>query len=202
MSSQTPSGKPARTANAARTTSETDITLSLNIDGSGNSRINSGIAFFDHMLANFCKHARIDLELTCKGDVEVDDHHSVEDIALVLGAALRDALGSKEGIERYGWSMIPMDEALARCAIDLGGRSYCVFNASFNRPVVNGFATEMAEHFFISLSRSMQANIHIAILEGTNTHHKLEAIFKSFAYALRMAVRITGTTVPSTKGVI
>ncbi|TNJ36004.1 imidazoleglycerol-phosphate dehydratase HisB [Prosthecochloris vibrioformis] len=202
MSSQTPSGAPERTANAARTTSETDITLTLNIDGSGNSRIDSGIAFFDHMLTNFCKHARIDLELTCKGDVEVDDHHSVEDIALVLGSALRDALGSKKGIERYGWSMIPMDETLARCAIDLGGRSYCVFNAAFNRPVVNGFATEMAEHFFVSLSRGMQANIHIAILEGTNTHHKLEAIFKSFAYALRMAVRITGTTVPSTKGVM
>ncbi|MBO8092060.1 MAG: imidazoleglycerol-phosphate dehydratase HisB [Prosthecochloris sp.] len=200
MTSHTPD-RP-RTARVERKTAETDIVLELNLDGTGSHDIDSGVVFLDHMLANFSRHSRIDLALTCKGDVEVDDHHSVEDIALVLGSALLEALGDKSGIERYGWSMIPMDEVLARCALDLGGRSYTVFKAEFNRPDVNGFATEMVEHFFLSLSRTLQANIHLAIVEGSNTHHKIEGLFKAFAYALRQAVSVSGSGIVSTKGVL
>lgn len=192
----------SRSASVSRKTSETDISIDLNLDGTGTHSISSGVVFLDHMLANFSKHAQIDITLTCKGDTDVDDHHSVEDIALVLGSALLQALGDKKGIKRYGWSMIPMDEALARCALDIGGRSYSVFNATFDRNAVNGFATEMVEHFFLSLSRTLHANIHISILEGQNTHHKIEAIFKAFAYALKDAISISGTGIPSTKGVI
>ncbi len=194
--------RPSRKAGIHRKTNETDISIELNLDGTGIHSISSGVVFLDHMIANFSKHSQIDIMLTCKGDTDVDDHHSVEDIAIVLGGAILEALGSKEGIKRYGWSLIPMDEALARCAIDLGGRSYCVFDAAFNRATVNGFATEMVEHFFVSLSRTLHANIHLAVLEGRNTHHKIEAIFKAFAYALKDAVSITGTGIPSTKGVI
>jgi len=152
------------------------------------------------MLTNFSRHSGLDLSIECKGDLDVDDHHTIEDIAIVLGKAITDALGDKQGIQRYGWSIIPMDEALARCALDLGGRSYCVFNAEFNRPVIQGFSTEMVKHFFVSLAESMKANIHLSILEGENTHHKIEALFKSFAYALKAAVAVTGSGIPSTKG--
>jgi len=164
------------------------------------SSVNSGVVFLDHMLTNFSKHSGFDLALECHGDLEVDDHHTVEDVALVLGSAIAEALGEKRGIQRYGWALIPMDEALARCALDLGGRSYCVFSAEFNRPVIQGFSTEMVEHFFLSLSGTLKANIHLSILEGENTHHKIEALFKSFAYAMKAAVAITGTEIPSTKG--
>jgi imidazoleglycerol-phosphate dehydratase len=152
------------------------------------------------MLTNFSKHSGFDLSLTCKGDIEVDDHHTIEDIAIVLGNAITDALGDKRGIARYGWSIIPMDEALARCAVDLGGRSFCIFDAKFKRAVIRGFSTEMVKHFFVSLSESMKANIHLSILEGENTHHKIEALFKSFAYAMKAAVAVTGSEIPSTKG--
>ena len=189
-----------RSAQVQRKTSETDIQLELKLDGSGRHSVDSGVIFLDHMLANFSKHSGIDLFLSCKGDTEVDDHHSVEDIGLVMGTAILEALGDKKGIQRYGWAMIPMDEALARCALDLGGRSFCVFNCSFNRPDINGFSTEMVEHFFLSLSRTLQANIHLEVLEGSNTHHKIEALFKAFAYALKQAVSITGSSIPSTKG--
>ena len=193
--------KPAlRTVTVTRTTKETDITVTLSLDGTGVSSINSGVVFFDHMLTNFTKHSGFDLSLACKGDLDVDDHHTVEDIAIVLGKAITDALGDKRGIQRYGWSIIPMDEALARCAVDLGGRSFCVFNAKFKRAVIRGFSTEMVKHFFVSLSESMKANIHLSILEGENTHHKIEALFKSFAYAMKAAVAVTGSGIPSTKG--
>jgi imidazoleglycerol-phosphate dehydratase len=189
-----------RTVTVTRTTKETDITITLSLDGTGRSSINSGVVFFDHMLTNFSRHSGFDLTLECKGDLDVDDHHTVEDIAIVLGKAFTDALGDKRGIQRYGWSIIPMDEALARCAVDLGGRSYCVFNAKFKRAVIQGFATEMVKHFFVSLSESMKANIHLSILEGENTHHKIEALFKSFAYAMKAAAAVTGTGIVSTKG--
>jgi imidazoleglycerol-phosphate dehydratase/histidinol-phosphatase len=192
----------ARRATASRTTHETDITATVTLDGTGKSSINSGVVFLDHMLTNFCKHSGFDLVLECRGDLDVDDHHSVEDIALVLGSTIAEALGDKRGIQRYGWAIIPMDEALARCALDLGGRSWCVFKADFNRPVIQGFSTEMVEHFFISLSGTLKANIHLSILEGENTHHKIEALFKSFAYAMKAAVAVTGTEIPSTKGQI
>ena len=189
-----------RSATVTRTTKETDITATVTLDGTGSSSINSGVVFLDHMLISFSRHSGFDLTLHCAGDLDVDDHHSVEDIALVLGTAIREALGDKKGIERYGWAIIPMDEALARCAVDLGGRSYSVFNAVFSRPVIQGFSTEMVEHFFLSLAGTLKANIHLAILEGQNTHHKIEALFKAFAYAMKKAVAVTGTEIPSTKG--
>jgi len=192
----------SRRATVTRTTKETDITATIDLDGSGTGNISSGVVFLDHMLTNFSRHSGIDITLDCKGDTDVDDHHSVEDIALVLGSAFLQALGSKTGIQRYGWAMIPMDETLARCAVDLGGRSYCVFSAEFKRPAILGFSTEMVEHFFLSLSRTMQANIHLAIMEGKNTHHMIEAMFKAFAYAMKMAVAITGKELPSTKGTL
>jgi imidazoleglycerol-phosphate dehydratase len=191
-----------RTATQARKTRETDITVTVNLDGTGESSINSGVVFLDHMLTNFSKHSRIDITLACRGDIDVDDHHTVEDCALVLGSAIAGALGSKQGINRYGWALIPMDEALAQCAVDLGGRSYCVLKAKFNRPVIQGFSTEMVEHFFVSLAGSMHANIHLGILEGQNTHHKIEALFKAFAYAMKQAVQAGGIGLPSTKGML
>jgi imidazoleglycerol-phosphate dehydratase len=191
-----------RTASKTRKTGETDITVSVDLDGQGKASVNSGVVFLDHMLTSFSKHSGIDLQLACRGDLDVDDHHTVEDVALVLGSAFAAALGEKKGIRRYGWAIIPMDEALAQCAVDLGGRSYCVFRAEFRRPVIQGFSTEMVEHFFVSLSRTMNANIHLAVLEGQNTHHKIEALFKSFAYAMKHAVRKEGEEVPSTKGTI
>ena len=189
-----------RTVTVTRTTKETEINATLSLDGTGISSIKSGVVFFDHMLTNFSRHSGFDLAIECKGDLDVDDHHSVEDIAIVLGKAIADALGDKRGIQRYGWSIIPMDEALARCAVDLGGRSYCVFNATFKRAVIQGFSTEMVKHFFVSLSESMKANIHLSILDGENTHHKIEALFKSFAYAMKAAVAVTGSGIASTKG--
>jgi imidazoleglycerol-phosphate dehydratase len=192
----------ARSATVNRTTKETDISATVTLDGTGKSSVSSGVVFLDHMLTNFSKHSGFDLSVQCSGDLDVDDHHTVEDIAIVLGSAIIKALGDKRGIQRYGWAIIPMDEALARCALDLGGRSYCVFHGEFSRPVIQGFSTEMVEHFFISLSESLKANIHLSILDGQNTHHKIEALFKSFAYAMKAAVTITGSAIPSTKGTI
>ncbi len=189
-----------RTATVSRTTAETLITVTVTLDGKGKSSVNSGVVFLDHMLTNFSKHSGIDLSVECRGDLEVDDHHTVEDIAIVIGIAINEALGNKRGIQRYGWAIIPMDEALARCALDLGGRSYCAVKAEFKRPVIQGFSTEMVEHFFLSLSGTMKANIHLSILEGENTHHKIEALFKSFAYAMKAAIAVTGDEIPSTKG--
>jgi imidazoleglycerol phosphate dehydratase HisB len=191
-----------RIASHSRKTAETDISATVNLDGSGASSIETGVVFLDHMLTSFSRHSGIDVQLRCSGDLEVDDHHTVEDVALVLGKAIVDALGDKKGIGRYGWAIIPMDEALAQCSIDLGGRSYCVFKAEFQRPVIQGLSTEMVEHFFVSLSRTMNANLHLAVLEGRNTHHMIEALFKSLAYAMKQAVKIEGAEIKSTKGVI
>ncbi|TNJ38429.1 imidazoleglycerol-phosphate dehydratase HisB [Chlorobaculum thiosulfatiphilum] len=191
-----------RIASHSRKTAETDISATVNLDGSGASSIKTGVVFLDHMLTSFSRHSGIDVQLRCSGDLEVDDHHTVEDVALVLGKAIVDALGDKKGIGRYGWAIIPMDEALAQCSIDLGGRSYCVFKAEFQRPVIQGLSTEMVEHFFVSLSRTMNANLHLAVLEGRNTHHMIEALFKSLAYAMKQAVKIEGAEIKSTKGVI
>ncbi len=191
-----------RIASHSRKTAETDISATINLDGSGASSIETGVVFLDHMLTSFSRHSGIDVQLRCTGDLEVDDHHTVEDVALVLGKAIVEALGDKKGIGRYGWAIIPMDEALAQCSIDLGGRSYCVFRAEFQRPVIQGLSTEMVEHFFVSLSRTMNANLHLAVLEGRNTHHMIEALFKSLAYAMKQAVKIDGAEIKSTKGVI
>jgi imidazoleglycerol phosphate dehydratase HisB len=196
------SAERRRMASRTRKTAETEITASVDLDGTGSSSISTGVIFLDHMLTSFSRHSGIDMTIDCQGDLDVDDHHSVEDVALVLGSAIADALGDKKGIGRYGWAIIPMDEALAQCSIDLGGRSYCVFRAEFGRPVIQGLSTEMVEHFFLSLSRTMQANLHLSVLEGKNTHHMIEALFKSLAYAMKLAVKVEGEGIRSTKGVI
>lgn len=191
-----------RRAAVHRKTKETDIALTLHLDGDGTYRIETGIHFLNHMLELFSKHARIDLTLTCAGDTHIDDHHTIEDVAIALGAALREALGDKKGIARYGNAYIPMDETLARCVVDLSGRSYLVFNAKFSRARISDLSTEMVEHFFLSLAESLKANVHLEVLYGKNTHHKIEALFKAFAVAMRSAVAVTSTEIASTKGVI
>ena len=194
----------ARSATVHRRTKETDVRVKLNLDGRGGARIDTGLPFFDHMLESFARHGSFDLEVTCKGDLEIDDHHSVEDVALTLGQALREALGDKAGINRYGEAIVPMDEALCRAVIDLSGRFYLVYEVETRRQRIGNFSVELAEHFWRSLAETAKFNLHIDCLRGRNTHHILEGVFKSAARALRGAVardpRIQG--VPSTKGVL
>lgn len=194
--------KVARKTSLNRETKETKISCSLNLDGKGKYVISTGIKFLDHMLKLFSKHSLIDIELKAKGDVDTDDHHTIEDVAIVLGKCIDKALADKSGINRYGAAFVPMDESLARCVIDLSGRGCCVYNAEFSRAKINDLSTEMIEHFFKSVADNLKANVHIDLLRGRNNHHRCEAIFKSFALALREAVainpRIPG--VQSTKG--
>jgi len=192
----------ARKAYLNRDTKETKISCSMNLDGKGKYEVSTGIKFFDHMLELFSKHSLIDIELKAKGDTHIDDHHTIEDVAIVLGKCIEKALHDKSGINRYGTAFVPMDESLARCVLDLSGRGYCVYNAEFSRAKINDLSTEMIEHFFKSISENLKANVHIDLLYGRNNHHRSEALFKSFALALREAVainpRISG--VQSTKG--
>jgi len=194
----------ARSASINRRTKETDVRVELNLDGSGRARIDTGLPFLDHMLELFARHGLFDLEIVCKGDLEIDDHHSVEDIALTLGQALREALGDKAGINRYGEAIVPMDEALCRSVIDLSGRFYLVYEAQTKRQKIGNFSVELAEHFWRSFAETAKFNLHIDCLRGRNTHHILEGTFKATARALKQAVardpRIQG--VPSTKGVL
>src|SRR5438034_11400861 len=191
-----------RAAQIHRKTKETDIRVSLTLDGRGMARISTGVPFLDHMLELFAKHGLFDLEVTCKGDLLIDDHHSVEDIAICLGEAFQSALGDKAGISRYGESVVPMDEALCRAVIDLSGRFYLVYEVKTRRQQIGNFSVELAEHFWRSFAETAKFNLHIDCLRGRNTHHILEATFKATARALRQAVerhtRITG--VLSTKG--
>jgi len=193
-----------RTSEKHRKTKETDVRISLDLDGSGISKIATGISFLDHMLSLFAKHGLFDLEVECKGDLEIDDHHSVEDTAIVLGEAFREALGDKAGISRYGAALVPMDEALCRSVVDLSGRFYLVYEAETKRQTIGNFSVEMAEHFWRSFAESLRCNLHIDCLRGRNTHHILEGTFKATARALRQAVeidpRIRG--VQSTKGTL
>src|SRR5438876_10522253 len=193
-----------RAAQIRRKTKETDIRVSLTLDGRGMARISTGVPFLDHMLELFAKHGLFNLEVTCKGDLEIDDHHSVEDIALTLGQALTEALGDKRGIKRYGEAIVPMDEALCRSVIDLSGRFYLVYEVQTRRGKIGNFSDELAEHFWRSVAETAKFNLHIDYLRGRNTHHILEGTFKATARALRRAVerdaRIVG--VLSTKGVI
>ena len=193
-----------RTSTIHRKTKETDIRVSLNLDGSGKSSIATGLAFLDHMLELFAKHGLFDLNINCKGDLEIDDHHSVEDIAITLGQALVEALGSKSGINRYGEAIVPMDEALCRTVIDLSGRFYLVYEVPTKRQKIGNFSVELAEHFWRSFAETAKFNLHIDCLRGRNTHHILEGTFKASARALRQAVernsRASG--VPSTKGLL
>ena len=173
-----------------RKTAETDISLHLNLDGTGCSEISSGVGFLDHMLILFAKHGRFDLTLTCHGDTWVDDHHSVEDIGIALGSAFKEALGNKAGITRYGSCILPMDEALILTAVDLSGRSVLRFQLEIPTQKVGTFDTELVEEFFIAFSRTAGANIHIRQLDGTNSHHIIEGTFKSIARSLRDAVQM------------
>jgi len=191
-----------RTGEVRRHTKETDVRVRLNLDGSGKSQISTGLPFLDHMLDLFARHGLFDLDVSCQGDLEIDDHHSVEDIAITLGQALVQALGDKAGIKRYGEATVPMDEALCRSVIDLSGRFYLVYEVVTRRQRIGNFSVELAEHFWRSLAETAKFNLHIDCLRGRNTHHILEGTFKATTRALRQAVerdpRITG--VLSTKG--
>jgi imidazoleglycerol-phosphate dehydratase len=191
-----------QSATIQRKTKETNISVSLRVDGSGKYSVSTGIGFLDHMVELFARHGMFDIQLKCKGDLHVDDHHTTEDVAIALGHAFNKALKDRAGITRYGSSYVPMDESLARCVVDLGGRSALVFKAEFNRKNVGDLSTEMIRHFFQSFAENIKANIHVEVLYGSNTHHKIEAMFKSLARALRIAcekdVRVKG--VLSTKG--
>lgn len=191
-----------RTATVTRTTSETDISVQVNLDGTGKADIHTGIGFFDHMLEQIARHGLIDLTIHCKGDLHVDEHHTIEDVAIALGDAIREALGDKRGIERYGFCL-PMDDCLCTVALDFGGRSWLVFDAEFHRERIGDMPTEMFPHFFKSLSDAARINLHISA-SGQNEHHKIEGIFKALARSLRMALRrdIDHFQLPSTKGVL
>lgn len=192
----------ARSTTVERITKETDIHMILNLDGKGNSDIQTGIGFFDHMLEGFAKHGFFDLKVRIKGDLCVDGHHTVEDCGIVLGQAIKEALGDKKGIKRFGSFLLPMDDALALCAVDLCGRPYFAFDCAFTSPKVGELETELVREFFYAVSYSAGMNLHLKLLSGENNHHMIEAMFKAFAKALSEAVtkddRISG--VLSTKG--
>ncbi|GGC98794.1 imidazoleglycerol-phosphate dehydratase HisB [Enterococcus wangshanyuanii] len=193
-----------RTAALNRSTAETKIELSLNLDQQEPVNIQTGVGFFDHMLTLFARHSRISLEVNVNGDLEVDSHHTVEDVGIVLGQCIKDALGDKRGINRYGTSFVPMDETLGMASLDLSGRSFLVFDADFDNPKLGAFDTELTEEFFQALAFNTQMNLHLKILHGKNTHHKIEALFKATGRALREAItenpEIQG--VNSTKGIL
>jgi len=193
----------SRIAKVRRATSETSIDLSINLDGKGDYEIQTGIGFFDHMLSHVAKHGGIDVSLTAAGDLHVDEHHLVEDVGICFGRALAEALGEKQGIQRFGAAFVPMDEALARTVVDLSGRSYLAFAAQFSRESINGFSLELVQDFFQAVANEGGMNIHIVLLYGRNAHHQVEAVFKSFGRALGAAIRkAEGGGIPSTKGVL
>lgn len=192
----------SRSASITRKTNETDIFISLNLDGTGKSKIETGLPFFDHMLDQIARHGQMDLEINVKGDLEVDEHHTIEDTAIALGEVFASALGNKLGIERYGFCL-PMDDCLAQVAIDFGGRNWLVWEADFKREMIGQLPTEMFFHFFKSFTDGAKANLNIKA-EGTNEHHKIEAIFKAFAKAIKVAVKrdVEKMILPSTKGML
>lgn len=194
----------SRKAEIKRVTKETDIRIALDLDGEGKSAINTGVPFLDHMLEQFSRHGLFDLEVTCKGDLHIDDHHSVEDIAICLGQAFAEALGDKKGIVRYGVAYAPMDETLARAVVDLSERYYLVYKVQNTRDKVGTFSVELAEHFWHSFAEHCKCNLHIEVFYGRNQHHIIEAVFKSAARSLSQAVRIDERIkgVMSTKGTI
>ena len=188
-----------------RNTAETKITLSLSLDGAGKSNINTGCGFLDHMLTLFASHGRFDLSVECKGDVEVDYHHSVEDIGICLGKAFAEAVGNCKGIKRYGNMMLPMDESLVLCALDVSGRAYLAYGLDIKAEKIGDFDTELIEEFFLAFVRNANITLHVKQLDGRNAHHIAEAAFKAFARALRQAVEIdekAQNEIPSTKGVL
>ncbi|MBR2764600.1 MAG: imidazoleglycerol-phosphate dehydratase HisB [Blautia sp.] len=192
----------SRTAVVTRNTNETQIRMSLELDGQGRHDIRTGIGFFDHMLSGFSRHSLFDLSVDVKGDLEVDDHHTVEDTGIVLGSAIREAVGDKKGIRRYGSCILPMDETLVLCAVDLSGRPYLSWDAQFDREMLGTMSTEMFHEFFYAVSYSAMMNLHIKVLTPGNSHHMAEAMFKAFAKALDAAVSVDPRIVDvlSTKG--
>lgn len=194
----------SRIGKCTRNTSETQINVEINLDGTGKSDINTGIGFFDHMLISFAKHGLFDLDINVKGDLEVDCHHTIEDTGIAIGYALKDALGEKKSIKRYGHTILPMDECLTLCALDLSGRPYLVFNAEFTTDRVGEFDTEMVKEFFHAVTYASGMNLHIKILESGNNHHMIEGIFKAFSKALDQATIVDEriTDVLSTKGTL
>lgn len=192
----------ARTADYVRKTKETDISLHLNLDGTGSSSIHTGIGFFDHMLDGFARHGLFDLKVNVAGDLAVDCHHTIEDTGIVLGNAIKEAIGDKKGIRRYGSCILPMDETLVLCAVDLSGRPYLVFDGEFTTDRVGYMDTEMVKEFFYAISYTAGMNLHIRVLSGGNNHHMIEAMFKAFAKALDQATVIDPriTDILSTKG--
>ena len=194
-----------RTGSVKRVTKETDITITIDLDGTGQAEISTGIGFFDHMLNSFARHGLFDLRVEAKGDLEVDAHHTVEDVGIALGTAVSEALGEKRGIRRYGSCILPHDEALVLCAVDLSGRPFFVSDARFETPMVGEFPTEMVYDFFYAVSYSAMMNLHFREFSGTNAHHVIEAMFKSFAKALDAAVMIDermNGELPTTKGAL
>ncbi|MBN2136303.1 MAG: imidazoleglycerol-phosphate dehydratase HisB [Sedimentisphaerales bacterium] len=191
-----------RTASIHRQTKETDISLELNLDGQGKYEIDTGAGFLDHMLTHLSKHSRIDLQVKAAGDLEVDAHHTVEDVAICLGECLVKALGDKKGIARYGHSSVPMEDALANVSVDLSGRAACVYNVQYRTERIGDFDVECLEELLRSFANNGKLNLHVNVPYGTNSHHIAEAIFKALGKSLGMAVSIVGTDVPSTKGIL
>ncbi|HEX9767212.1 MAG TPA: imidazoleglycerol-phosphate dehydratase HisB [Nitriliruptorales bacterium] len=192
----------SRSATVERTTGETSLSVSLDLDGTGTSDVETGVPFFDHMLDQLGRHGRLDLAVTAKGDLEIDAHHTVEDTGIALGQALATALGDKAGVERFGDATVPIDEAITSVAIDLSGRPYLVWEVDTPVEVVGTFETTLVKHFFEALVANARITLHVRNLAGDNTHHVHESVFKAVAVALRRAVAVTGEGVPSTKGVL
>ena len=192
-----------RTAEIARNTAETNISLKVNLDGTGKAEVNTGVGFLNHMLTLFAAHGKFDLEVRCVGDTDVDDHHSVEDVGICLGQAFRQALGDKRGITRYGSFLLPMDEALILAAVDISGRSSLNDALEIPTEKIGSFDTELVEEFFLGFTRSCPMSLHLRKLAGTNSHHIVEGAFKAFGRAMKAAVALDGTDkIPSTKGVL
>ncbi|MFP4149467.1 MAG: imidazoleglycerol-phosphate dehydratase HisB [Nitriliruptoraceae bacterium] len=193
----------SRTAHVARTTRETTITVDVDLDGDGRSDVHTGVPFFDHMLDQLGRHGRLDLTIRADGDLEIDAHHTVEDVGIALGQALAEAWGDRTGVERFGDATVPIDEALTRVAIDLSGRPYLVWECEVPIQVIGtNFETSLVKHFFESVVANARVTLHVHNLSGDNTHHTFESVFKAVAVALRRAVAVTGTGTPSTKGVL